>query len=216
MRTNLIKDFLQSSGIVCVAVTLGSMVPNANKLGDIVICVHGSSLAEDASVFEETPVLGDGSNMTLSITFRIVTGINVSLNPAIDMGVTDGASEDRFTTDDADNSWNVNGPDVVEDDRGLEPSSGPRTPVEDGGVPDYTIDDSDSANAVDADLESDLRVIDSDSLTCPPPVPNHSDSGVRTVDCDVSDRKLLIPYVEADVSAVDDEVAHKTTTEDVI
>jgi len=192
------------------------MVPNANKLGDVVIRVHRPSLAENASVFEETPVLGDGGNMTLGITFRIVTGIDVSLNPTVDVGVAGGASEDSLTANNADNSWNINSPDVVEDNRGLEPSGGPGTSVEDGGVPDYSVDDSDSPNAVYADLEPNLRVVDGDSLACPPPVPNHSDTSVRTVDCDVSDGKLLIPYIKADVSTVDDEVAHKTTTGNVI
>jgi len=216
VRTNPIKYFLQSSSIICVTVTLGSMVPNANELGDVVVHVHGPPLAEDASVFEKTPVLGDWGNMTLGITFRIVTRIDISLNPTVDVGVACGASEDSFTTHDADDSWNVNGPDVVEDDGGLEPSGSPRTSVEDRGAPNDSVDDSDSANAVNPDLESDLCVVDGDSLTCPPPVPNHSDSGVRTIDRDVSDGKLLIPYVEADVSTVNDEVAHKTTTEDEI
>jgi hypothetical protein len=87
-----------------MTVTLGSMVPDADDLGDIIICVHGPSLAEDATVFEETPVLGDRRNIILGITFRIVTGIDVSLDPSVDIGITGGASEDRFTTDDADNS----------------------------------------------------------------------------------------------------------------
>ena len=117
MRTNRIKHFLQSSSIICATVTFGSMVPNAKKLGDVVVHVHGPPLAEDTSVFEETPVLGDGGNMTLGITFRIVTRIDVSLNPTVDVGVAGGASEDSFTADDTDNSWNINGPDIVEDDR---------------------------------------------------------------------------------------------------
>ena len=98
----------------------------------------------------------------------------------------------------------------------MEPSGSPRTSVEDRGVPDDSVDDSNSANAVNADLESDLRVVDGNSLACPSPVPNHSDGGVRAVDCDVSYGKLLIPYVEANVSTIDDEVTHKTTTEDMI
>jgi len=214
VRTNRIEDILQSSSIVGMPITLGSVVPDANNLGDVVVCVHGPSLAEDASAFEETPVLGDGGNVTLGITFRIVTRIDVSLDPTVDMGVAGGASEDRFTTDDADNSWNIHGPDVVEDDRRLHSGGDPRTSVEDGGVPDDSVDDSDSADTVNANLEPNLRVVDGNPLAGPPPVPNHSDSGVRAVDCDVSDGKLLIPDVETDISTVDNEVAHKTTTED--
>ena len=213
MKTNPIEEFLQNGSIVCMAVTLGSMVPNANDLGDVVVWVHGPPLAEDTSIFEETPVLGNRGNMALGKTFRIVTRINVSLDPTIDVGVAGGASEDRVTTDNADDSWNINGPDVVENDRGLGSSRGIRSSVEDGGVPDDSVDDGNSANAVNADLESNSRVVDSDSLAGPPPVPNHSDSGVRTVDCDVSNGELLIPYVETDVSTVDDKVAHKPTTE---
>ena len=87
-----------------MAITLGSVISDAYDLGDIVICVHGPSLAEDAAIFEETPVLGDRRNIILGITFGIVTNIDVSLDPGIDMDMTGRASKDNFTTDDSDDS----------------------------------------------------------------------------------------------------------------
>ena len=197
-----------------MTVTLGSMVPDTDDLGDIIVCVHGPSLAEDAAVLEKTPVLGDRCNVTLSIiAFRIVAGVNVSLDPSVDIGMAGGASEDYFASHDADDSRNISGPNVVEDNRGLEPSGGIRASVEDGGVPHDGVDDSDSSNAENTDFESNLRVVDGDSLEVPSPVPNHSDSGIRTVDGNVPDGELLVPDVEADISTIDDEVTHKTTTE---
>lgn len=200
-----------------MTVALGSMIPDADYLGDIVICVHGPSLAEDASAFEEAPVLGDRGSIILGIiTLRIVAGIDVSLDPSVDVGIAGGAGEDRFTTDDTDESRDVSGPDVVEDDRGLESGGSPRTPVEDRGIPDYGVDDGDPTDAVNANLESDLCVVYSNSLAVPSPVPSHSDGGVRAIYRDVSDGKLLVADIEADVPSIDNEVAHKTTTGDPI
>jgi hypothetical protein len=95
----------------------------------------------------------------------------------------------------------------------LELSGGVGTSVEDGGVLTTASMIAIPPTLSTADLEPNLRVVDSDSLEIPSPVPNHSDSGVRTVDGDVSDGELLISDIETDVSAVDNEVTHKTTTE---
>ena len=216
VRTNPIKDFLQSGSIVCFTVALGSMVPDADNLGDIIICVHGSSLAEHAAVFEETPALGDGRNIILNITVEIVARVDVSLDPSVDIGIVGAASKDRFSIEDADNSCNVRGPNVVEDDRGLEPGGGVGASVEDGGISHNSVDNSNSADAVSSDIEPNLRTVDSDSLEIPSPVPSHLDGGVRAVDGNISDGKLLVSNVETDVSTINNEIAHKATAEDPI
>jgi len=199
-----------------MTVTRGSVVPDAYDLVEIVIRVHGPSLSEDAAIFEEAPVFGDRCNVILGITFGIVTGIDISLDPSIDMHTTSGASKNRFTAYDPDDSRNVSGLNVVEDDGRLEPSGGIGISVKDGGIPHDSVDDGDCTNGVNIDLESNLRLVDGDSLEIPPPVPHHSDSGVRTVYGDVSDGKLLVSDVECNVSTVNDEVTHKTTTGDPI
>ena len=88
--------------------------------------------------------------------------------------------------------------------------------VEDGGIAHDSIDDCDSTSAVDSNIESDLRVVDGDSLEIPSPVPCHLDSNVGPVDGDIADGKLLISNIDADVSTVDDEITHKTTTENPV
>lgn len=197
-----------------MTVTRGSIVPDTDDLGDVIIRVHGPSLADDAAIFEKTVILGDRCTITLSITVGIVTGVDVALDPSVNMSIAAGASKDGLSTDDSDDSWNVSGPNVVEYNRRFEPSSGFGTSVEDGGIRHDSIDDCNSTDTVNIDLESNLRVVDSDPLEIPAPIPKHFDSGVRVVDGDVSDGKLLISNVETSVSAVDDEVAHKTATED--
>ena len=197
-----------------MTVTLGSIVPDADDLGDVVIRVHGPSLADDAAIFEKTIILGDRCTITLSITVGVVAGVDVSLDPSVDMGIAAGASKDGLSTDDSDDSWNVSGPNIVEDNRRFEPGGGFGTSVEDGSIRHDSIDDCNSADTVNIDLESNLCVVDGDPLEIPSPIPEHFNSGVRVVDGDVPDGKLLISNVETSVSAVDDEVAHKTTAED--
>lgn len=142
-----------------------------------------------------------------------MAGVDVSLDPSVDIGIARGTSEDRFTTDDADDSRNVNGLDVIEDDGGLEAYGCSGTPIEDGGICDDGVDYRDPTNAIDSNVEPDLHVVDVNSLEIPSPVPKHVDGGVRAIDGDVSDGKLLVSDIEADISAVDNEVSHKTTTE---
>ena len=105
VSTNPIKNFLQSSSIVCISIALGSVVSDADNLGNIVIRVRRPPFAEDATIFvEKTPILGDRGNIVPSITFGVVANVNVSLGPGVDMNMAGGAGEDRFTTEDADNS----------------------------------------------------------------------------------------------------------------
>jgi hypothetical protein len=143
---------------------------------------------------------------------RIATGIDVSLDPSVDVSITGGASEDRFTTDNANDSLNVNGSNVIEDERGLEGSGGSGALIEDRGIRHDDVDHCDRTNAINSDVEPNLHVVDIDSLESPLPVPEHSDSSVRTVDGEVSDGKLLISDIETDITTVDDKVSHKATT----
>jgi len=199
-----------------MTVALGSMILDADDFVEIVICIHGPSPSEDAAIFEETPVFLDGCYVILRITSGAVPGVDVSLDPSVDVHMAGGTIEDRFTANDTDDSRNVSGKNVTEDEGGLEPSGGIGTPVKDGGIPHDSIDDGDRTNAEGIDLEANLRLVDGDPLEIPLPVPHHLDTGVRTVDGDVSDGELLVSDVESDVSTVNDEVTHKTTTEDPI
>jgi hypothetical protein len=79
---------------------------------------------------------------------------------------------------------------VAEDDGGLELGGGPGTSIENGGIPHDGVDDSDSADATDAGIGSNLRVVDCDSLDIPSPVPSCPDGSVQAVDGDVLDGKL--------------------------
>ena len=195
-----------------MTVTLCSIVLDADDFGDIIICVRRPSLAEDTAVLEETLILGDRCYITPCKIFRIMTGVDVSLDPSVDVRITGGASEDYFATDDADDSCDISGLNVVEDDRGLGPSGGIGNSVEDGGIAHDRVDDSNSSNAANTNFESNLRVADGDSLEVPSPVPSHFDSGIGTIDSKVSDGELLVSDVEADVSTIDYEVAHETNT----
>jgi hypothetical protein len=185
-------------------------------LSDIIVCVHGPPLAEDAAVFEETPALGDRRNIILSVTVEMVVGVDISLGPSVDIDIAGAASKDRFTIDGADDSCNIRDPNVVEDDRGVEPRGDVVVLVEDGGISHDSVDYSVSANSGSIDTESNIRAVDGDSLEIPCPVPRHIDSDVRVVDGDIPDSKLLVSDVETDVSAVDNEIAHKATAEDPI
>lgn len=142
-----------------------------------------------------------------------MTGVDVSLDPSVDIGIAGGSGEDNFATDDADDSRHVKGVEIIEDDRGLEASGDIGTSVEDGGIPHDSVNYRDPTNAFDGDVEPNLHVIDGDPLEIPSPVPKHIDGSVRTIDGEVSDGELLISDVEADVPTVDNEVSHKTTTE---
>lgn len=189
------------------------MILNADDLGDIVIRVHGPSLTKHTAIFEEAPVLGDRFDVILSVVFRFVTSIDVSLDPSVDAGIALVARKDHFATDDANDSRNVNGLNVIEDNRGLKPGASIGELIEDGGIPHESVDYRDCSNAFDGDVEPNLHAVDIDSLEVPSPVPSHFDGGVRTVYGDVSYSKLLISDVKTDVSAVNNEVAHKTTAE---
>ena len=193
------------------------MVSDADDLGEIVIRVHGPSFAEDTAVFEKTLILGDRLDVILSKTFRVVANIDVSLDPGIDIHVSGGTSEDIFIIDDTDDSRNVGGSHVVKNDGGIELGGDIGTPVEDGGISHDSVDDCDSTDEVNTnDLKADLCVVDGDSLDIPSPVPGHFDGSVRSIDSDVPDGKLLVSYVETNVSTVDNEVTHKATAEDHI
>jgi len=55
-------------------------------------------------------------------------------------------------------------------------------------------------------------VVDGDSLEGPAPVPVHEDGGLRVVEGQISRGKLLAADPHTELSTVEDEVAHETTT----
>ena len=67
MRTHPIENFPRRNSVVGTPVTLGPAVPNANDLGDVVVCERRPSFTEDAPAFEDTPVLVPGLDQHLNL-----------------------------------------------------------------------------------------------------------------------------------------------------
>lgn len=218
--TDLVENSLKRSRIIALTVALGSLSLYADNLAGVVAGIGGSSLAENAAVLEQALLLRNRRCFTLQVAPRRAGSVCIPLDPSVDSDLACRTSKNRLPTDDPDDSWNVGGHDIVEDDRGLKLSSRLGTSVENGGVPHNRVNDGNRTGTLAAiihfganlDLESNLCIVDGNPLEVPPPIPGHLHTGVGAIDCDISHGKLLVSDVQSHVSPVNDEVSHKTAT----
>ncbi|KAI6772738.1 hypothetical protein HG530_003696 [Fusarium avenaceum] len=213
---NTVKDSLDSSSVVGLSITLGTLGLDRNKVGGGNGVVLRLALGDDVAVAGEDSLgLRDGSLRALN-SLAATASVSTTLDPRVDLGVAskDGCAGTSVLDSDRDSRRHV---DVVEDQSTVGAGLagvvvGKETNL---GVGNLAVSQEDGADVLDAPasghVNSNLGTGDVEAVEGPDPVPVHVDGSVTVAEGHVAASELLAAK-EATIASTDEgEVGHETT-----